>query len=440
MDARSGSQLALAESQNIQQVDQVGAGLFPTKNPVSASLASSSATPASSSASPAASSATGDKKSLGVAAAVDSPAQGSFSSKERRPGGRVAASAPAPPATPAVVATTATAPTAPAAATATAFATPAAPASFATPAAPTKAGRVVTVGGGQPAGGGGGGAAAAAAAAAGGGGSDDSSAVDRMILASPAAFGEGPAEAVPAVVDTEAESLALARQLMEEEAMASYAAAVDNFRSAAAAARAAGGGLDGVAPEDMAAMQALMEEDENNPDAFAMAEDESLDYDGMLELGSAIGDVRKDRWRMRCKSVIAALPQVSYTAGGYSGGEDTKCLVCQCDYEEDDELRILPCSHAFHTGIVRGRVVGGERGVPHVPTLGFAADVKNPPCTAGFVREESQNTRVSRQCKLAIADFERAAGSDPAELRLGGCTSSKLRWSTTVSRLQATGI
>ncbi len=61
--------------------------------------------------------------------------------------------------------------------------------------------------------------------------------------------------------------------------MASYAAAVDIFRSSAAAAAAGGGGLEGVAAEDMAAMQALLEEDENSPDAFAMAEDESLDYD-----------------------------------------------------------------------------------------------------------------------------------------------------------------
>lgn len=65
--------------------------------------------------------------------------------------------------------------------------------------------------------------------------------------------------------------------------MASYAAAVDIFRSSAAAAAAAGGsGIEGVAAEDMAAMQALMEEDENSPDAFAMAEDESLDYDVCL--------------------------------------------------------------------------------------------------------------------------------------------------------------
>lgn len=64
--------------------------------------------------------------------------------------------------------------------------------------------------------------------------------------------------------------------------MASYAAAVDIFRSSAAAAAAGGVGIEGVAAEDMAAMQALMEEDENNPGAFAMAEDESLDYDVRL--------------------------------------------------------------------------------------------------------------------------------------------------------------
>ena len=42
------------------------------------------------------------------------------------------------------------------------------------------------------------------------------------------------------------------------------------------------GGIDsmeGVAAEDMAAMQALLEEDERSPSTFAMAEDESLDYD-----------------------------------------------------------------------------------------------------------------------------------------------------------------
>lgn len=70
--------------------------------------------------------------------------------------------------------------------------------------------------------------------------------------------------------------------------MASYAAAVEVFRSSAAAAAAGdgSGGFEGIAAEDMAAMQALIEEDENSPDAFAMAEDESLDYD--VRLGSSL--------------------------------------------------------------------------------------------------------------------------------------------------------
>lgn len=61
---------------------------------------------------------------------------------------------------------------------------------------------------------------------------------------------------------------------MRLQAMASYAAAVDIFRAAAGA-----GAADGVAAEDMAAMQALIEEDENSINAFATGEDESLDYD-----------------------------------------------------------------------------------------------------------------------------------------------------------------
>lgn len=63
--------------------------------------------------------------------------------------------------------------------------------------------------------------------------------------------------------------------------MASYSAAVDMFREGSAGGDGMGGvgPMAGVAAEDMAAMQALLEEDENSPDAFAMAEDESLDYD-----------------------------------------------------------------------------------------------------------------------------------------------------------------
>ena len=62
---------------------------------------------------------------------------------------------------------------------------------------------------------------------------------------------------------------------LHQKAVASYSAAVDILRGTE-------GGIDsmeGVAAEDMAAMQALLEEDERSPSTFAMAEDESLDYD-----------------------------------------------------------------------------------------------------------------------------------------------------------------
>ena len=62
--------------------------------------------------------------------------------------------------------------------------------------------------------------------------------------------------------------------------MASYAAAVDMFRNGRGAGEGQGvAALEGIASEDMAAMQALLQEDENASNAVAMAEDESLDYD-----------------------------------------------------------------------------------------------------------------------------------------------------------------
>lgn len=69
--------------------------------------------------------------------------------------------------------------------------------------------------------------------------------------------------------------------LVAPQAMASYTMAVGMFRAGAGAGDGGGGvgPMEGVAAEDMAAMQALLEEDENSPDAYAMAEDDSLDYD-----------------------------------------------------------------------------------------------------------------------------------------------------------------
>ena len=65
----------------------------------------------------------------------------------------------------------------------------------------------------------------------------------------------------------------------------------------------------------------------------------------MLRLGERIGDVKTERWKMRAKSVIGALPKVVYGEGVELDDNDSavKCLVCQCEYEDGEVLRKLPC-------------------------------------------------------------------------------------------------
>ncbi|CAM9983828.1 unnamed protein product [Scytosiphon promiscuus] len=43
---------------------------------------------------------------------------------------------------------------------------------------------------------------------------------------------------------------------------------------------------------------------------------------------------------------IDSIPVVKYSEA--EGLEEGSCAVCLLDYEAEDELRILPCKHAFH--------------------------------------------------------------------------------------------
>lgn len=36
----------------------------------------------------------------------------------------------------------------------------------------------------------------------------------------------------------------------------------------------------------------------------------------------------------------------------YSTGDQTSCVVCMCDFEARQTLRVLPCSHEFHSRCV----------------------------------------------------------------------------------------
>ena len=146
----------------------------------------------------------------------------------------------------------------------------------------------------------------------------------------------------------EEESIELARQLMAEEAMASYHHHVESLRLASENGE--------MSPEDYAIWQIAMQEEEREEVEQEEAANE-LSYDRLLELAERIGDVRTERWTMVAEKEIEKLHVCTFDPSllmNLQSADDSlhKCLVCQCEYETDETLRRLPCSHYFHQSCV----------------------------------------------------------------------------------------
>ncbi|KAL3929348.1 MAG: hypothetical protein SGBAC_012248 [Bacillariaceae sp.] len=148
----------------------------------------------------------------------------------------------------------------------------------------------------------------------------------------------------------EEESIALARALMAEEAMSvTLQMSNDYLRN----------NRDQFSAEDLAALEAAMEEDEmeaQEAHGVVEQEDGTLSYDLMLRLGDALGDVKTERWQQVAQGKISQLPAFKFDPTKARGFDENdcrvKCLVCQFSYEEGEELRQLPCSHCFHSECV----------------------------------------------------------------------------------------
>ena len=145
----------------------------------------------------------------------------------------------------------------------------------------------------------------------------------------------------------EEESLELARALMAEEAMASYATSMDYLRN----------NQDHFSQEDLAALQAAIDDEQDvhtNDDS-----EEDIDYGGggmsyelMLQLGERLGDVKSERWAQGAQQIIESLPIIQFNPENSKGKDvndcDINCLICQEEYCRGENLRQLPCSHCFH--------------------------------------------------------------------------------------------
>ena len=154
----------------------------------------------------------------------------------------------------------------------------------------------------------------------------------------------------------EEESLELARQLMAEEAMASYAQSINYLQN----------NQDQFSEEDLAALQAIMDEEQHQHELEVNAEaEEALDdheengdaYEFMLRLGERIGDVKTERWEQVAQQRISCLPLVRFDPESLDAKTDVndcdvKCLVCQEEYCKHEEMRKLPCGHCFHKDCV----------------------------------------------------------------------------------------
>jgi len=143
------------------------------------------------------------------------------------------------------------------------------------------------------------------------------------------------------------ESEALARAMMAEEAMATYHMSIENLRDNA----------EHFSEEDLAALAACMAEEDPEEDEAGESDDShEMSYDALLRLGERIGDVKEERWACVAHDKIEKIPTLLFKPSMAEGKDENhtevKCLICQENYEEGEELRCLPCQHCFHKDCV----------------------------------------------------------------------------------------
>jgi hypothetical protein len=201
--------------------------------------------------------------------------------------------------------------------------------------------------------------------------------------------------------------------------------------------RITAGSVQGEEEDEEDVVSSEKDDDEQEEVEDEGEEEEVWDYERLLALGQALGDVKTERWRMRSKSVIESLPQILYSQIHVSGEpsvstsfvdlssslpsvsapseeiknlevndveiivssveeekqskkkvkretktaslspvnlcspsicgftsvsrvtslyRDYRCVICMEDFDPNDHLRLLPCSHYFHLSCTAGWV------------------------------------------------------------------------------------
>lgn len=75
---------------------------------------------------------------------------------------------------------------------------------------------------------------------------------------------------------------------------------------------------------------------------------ETENYEALLNLAERLGEAKP---RGLGKMEIDSLLSYKFNADTHQG-DQTSCVVCMCDFEARQMLRVLPCSHEFHAKCV----------------------------------------------------------------------------------------
>ncbi|KAH0554912.1 RING finger protein 44 isoform X2 [Cotesia glomerata] len=72
---------------------------------------------------------------------------------------------------------------------------------------------------------------------------------------------------------------------------------------------------------------------------------ETENYEALLSLAERLGEAKP---RGLTRAEVDQLPSYKFNAETHQG-DQTNCVVCMCDFEPPQTLRVLPCSHEFHS-------------------------------------------------------------------------------------------
>ena len=76
---------------------------------------------------------------------------------------------------------------------------------------------------------------------------------------------------------------------------------------------------------------------------------EAENYEALLSLAERLGEAKP---RGLARSDIEQLPSYRYKPENAHESDQTTCVVCMCDFEAKQNLRVLPCAHEFHSRCV----------------------------------------------------------------------------------------